>query len=250
MQKYDNIVIVGATSAIAEHCARIWIAENPMEITLVGRNVDKLNLISADLTTRSVSTKVTTKTLDFLDVKQIEACIERCVNETSPDLVLIAHGSLPDQLKCQSDPTLIEEALKINAISPIIFAEGFANRMPPNRLSTIIVLGSVAGDRGRKSNYIYGSAKSLIEKYTQGLQHRFGGSKVNIILVKPGPTETPMTAHMVGVKRNFASVEEVAKSIVYRAKKLESVIYVPLKWAAIMLVIRNLPKFVFSKLDI
>lgn len=250
MQKYDNIVIVGATSAIAEHCARIWITENPSTITLIGRNIDKLSLLSADLTTRSTSTRITTKSLDFLDVKQIEDCIAHCVNETPPDLVMIAHGSLPDQSKCQNDPILIEEAMKINAISPIVFAEGFAGRLTQNRISTIIMLGSVAGDRGRKSNYIYGSAKSLIEKYTQGLQHRFAGSKINIVLVKPGPTETPMTAHMVGSRRNFASVEEVAKSIVYRAKKFEPVIYVPRKWEAIMLVIRYLPKFVFSKLDI
>lgn len=122
--------------------------------------------------------------------------------------------------------------------------------MGQNCAGTIIIIGSVAGDRGRKSNYVYGSAKSLIEKYTQGLQHRFARTKLKIILVKPGPTETPMTAHLTARKDKMTPVEEVAKSIVHQAKKSKRVIYVPKKWGAIMFVIRNLPYFVFSKMNI
>lgn len=250
MQKYKKIVIVGATSAIAEHCARNWITDTPSEIILVGRHIEKLQSISMDLAVRNTSTKLTIKTLDFLDVRQIDECVTSCVEATPPDIVLIAHGVLPNQLEAENDLALIESSLNVNAISPVIFAEAFANRMGQNCAGTIIIIGSVAGDRGRKSNYVYGSAKSLIEKYTQGLQHRFARTKLKIILVKPGPTETPMTAHLTARKDKMTPVEEVAKSIVHQAKKSKRVIYVPKKWGAIMFVIRNLPYFVFSKMNI
>ena len=114
----------------------------------------------------------------------------------------------------------------------------------------LVVIGSVAGDRGRKSNYIYGSAKGLIERYAQGLQHRLSGTGVTVCLVKPGPTGTPMTAALESAGASLADVEEVAETIVRGVARGKALIYAPGKWWLIMMVIRHLPRFIFNRLDI
>ena len=110
--------------------------------------------------------------------------------------------------------------------------------------------GDVAGDRGRKSNYVYGAAKGLITRYTQGLQHRLANTGVQVVLIKPGPTDTPMTAHLKQEGGRFASVDDVAKCIVVGIKRSKSVVYAPAKWALIMMIIRHLPEFIFKRMDI
>jgi len=143
---------------------------------------------------------------------------------------------------------LVHEALAVNGISPVLFAEAFAAHMEKARTGTLALIGSVAGDRGRKSNYVYGAAKGLVTRYVQGLQHRLAGTGVKVVLIKPGPTATPMTAHLP--QRGMASVESVAGLIVKGLREGKPVIYAPPKWAIIMMVIRHLPGFVFNKLDI
>ena len=115
---------------------------------------------------------------------------------------------------------------------------------------TIAVMGSVAGDRGRQSNYVYGAAKGLVTRYAQGLQHRFAGTAVRVVLVKPGPTDTPMTAHLKAQGMKMASVETVAEGIVAAIDAGKPLAYVPGKWALIMMIIRHLPNFVFNKMRI
>ena len=110
------------------------------------------------------------------------------------DLVLIAHGWLSDQQSCQDDLALCRESLEVNAVSPVLFAEAFARHFAKANHGTIAFLGSVAGDRGRKVNYTYGASKGFVARYAEGMQHRFAGSGVKIVLIKPGPTDTPMTA--------------------------------------------------------
>jgi len=115
---------------------------------------------------------------------------------------------------------------------------------------TIALIGSVAGDRGRKSNYVYGAAKGLVTRYAQGLQHRFAGSGVKVVLVKPGPTDTPMTAHLKGQGAKLAPVESVAGQIVDGIAAGKAVVYAPGKWWLVMMIIRHLPAFVFNKMNI
>jgi short-subunit dehydrogenase len=121
--------------------------------------------------------------------------------------------------------------------------------MATQNRGTVAVIGSVAGDRGRKSNYVYGAAKGLVDRYLQGLRHRFAGSGVKIAVIKPGPTDTPMTAHLKGSTK-LASVEAVARDIVDALARGKEVVYVPGKWRVIMLIIRHLPGFVFNKMNI
>lgn len=245
-----RIVIVGATSAIAEHCARLWVGATANELFLVGRDADKLGRVAADLRVRNPLAIIHTQTMDFADPQAIDAAIRAIAATGHIDVALIAHGSLPDQSACETDLVANAEAVAINGSSPVLFAEAFAGVMSRAGGGKLSLIGSVAGDRGRKSNYVYGSAKGLIERYAQGLQHRLANSKVSVTLVKPGPTDTPMTAHMKRGGARLASVTDVARSIVDGTERGRAVVYAPGKWALIMLVIRHLPRVVFNRMDI
>lgn len=233
---------------MAEHCARLWAAGQAVELTLLGRNVEKTEAVAADLRVRSPQSTIRAVQANFSDAQQIRTTVDGLVAGGVPDIVLIAHGSLPDQQACQDQLALAAEAMEVNGISPALFAEAFAGHMQRANRGTLTIIGSVAGERGRKSNYVYGAAKGLVTRYAEGLQHRLAGTAVKVVLVKPGPTATPMTAHMP--QRGMASVESVAGQIVAATAKGQPVLYTPGKWALIMLVIANLPRFVFNKMDI
>lgn len=250
MTANKKIVLIGATSAMAEQCARLWAAQDPAEMVLVGRDLSKLQRVATDLAVRSPSTQITSIEADFLDATHIQAVVEQICAQGRVDIVLIAHGSLPSQDDCQNDLNTCREALEINALSPVLFAEAFIRSMQQANRGTLAIIGSVAGDRGRKSNYVYGAAKGLVERYVQGLQHRLAATPVKVVLIKPGPTDTPMTAHLKNTGAKLATVEHVARDIVNGIEKGSSVIYTPRIWAVIMLIIANLPRFIFNKMDI
>lgn len=250
MNNKKRIVIVGATSAIAENCARLWLEEQPTDLTLVGRDAQRTERVAADLKVRSPESEIRIVQAEFLDPAAIKATVENIILIGYVDIVLIAHGSLPDQADCQDDLSKCREALHVNGVSPVLYAEAFAIHMKKNNHGTIALIGSVAGDRGRKSNYVYGAAKGLLTRYAQGLQHRFADTAVKVVLIKPGPTDTPMTAHLKGKNAKLASVESVAKQIIEGVEAGKPVIYAPGKWWLIMMIIRHLPTLVFNKLDI
>jgi decaprenylphospho-beta-D-erythro-pentofuranosid-2-ulose 2-reductase len=250
MNNKKRIVIVGATSAIAENCARLWLEKEPADLTLVGRDAQRIERVTTDLKVRSPESEIRIIHADLLDPEDIKATVENIVQSGDLDVVLIAHGSLPEQADCQDDLKVCREALDVNGVSPALCAEAFANQMGKTNHGTIALIGSVAGDRGRKSNYVYGAAKGLVTRYAQGLQHRFAGTGVKVVLIKPGPTDTPMTAHLKGKGAKLASVESVAKQIVEGVEAGKPVIYAPGKWWLIMMIIRHLPDAVFKKMDI
>lgn len=246
----NRIVIVGATSAIAEHCARLWVQQGPCEMILVGRDAERTGRIAADLRVRSAQASVTVRTVVFDDPKAITSLAAELAAGGRLDTVLIAHGSLPDQAVCQEDLVANAEALVVNGASPVLFAEAFAAQMARADHGTLVIIGSVAGDRGRRSNYVYGAAKGLVIRYAQGLQHRFAGSAVKVVLIKPGPTDTPMTAHLKQQGVKLASVQAVAQQIVKAAAAGTAVVYAPGKWALIMMIVRHLPAVIFNKINI
>lgn len=246
----QKIVIIGATSAIAEHCARLWVAQGASELLLVGRNPDRLERVRADLMVRQPACKIGVVIASLTELSGIKALVDTCCESATPDIVLVAHGSLPDQATCQRSMDETRQALEVNALSPALIAEAFAARLESAGRGKLVLIGSVAGDRGRKINYVYGAAKGLVERYAQGLQHRLAGTNVTVTLVKPGPTDTPMTAHLKGQGAKLAPVEDVAARIVDGATKGKAVVYAPAKWELIMLIIRHLPRFIFNKLNI
>ena len=245
-----RIVIVGATSAIAEQCARLWVAQSPVDLVLVARNVNKAGVIASDLKARSPDTVIEVLQTDFLDAVAIKNLVDAIIQDSVVDIALIAHGSLPSQKSCEQDLELNQGTLQVNAISPVLFAEAFAMHMEKTNSGTLALIGSVAGDRGRKSNYVYGAAKGLVTRYAQGLQHRFANTGIKVVLIKPGPTDTPMTSHLKKSGANLASVDCVAEEIVSSIERGKRVLYTPKKWFVIMMIIRHLPHFVFKRLEI
>ena len=246
----QEIVIVGATSAMAEHCARLWVAESPKNMVLLARNLQKAERVAQDLRVRSPQSSITVQAIDFADPEQIQTWVDQVCSAGVPDIVLIAHGTLPDQAACQQDLALSQNVLQINGISPVLFAEGFVGHMEKANHGKLAIIGSVAGDRGRKSNYVYGAAKGLVTRYAQGLQHRLAKTKVKIVLIKPGPTATPMTAHISGKGQKMADVGSVAQVVVQGVADSSPLVFAPANWGLIMMVVRHLPRFIFNKMDI
>jgi Short-chain dehydrogenases of various substrate specificities len=247
-----KIVIIGATSAIAEECAREWLRkDHSSELVMVARSVERCSRIGNDLQIRYPQATITVvEATNFLDTVFINSLIEQTCASKTPDIILIAHGSLPEQKRCENDLELVTDAIEVNGLSPILFAEAYAHKLEMAGKGILAVIGSVAGDRGRKSNYVYGAAKGLVARYMQGLQHRFAGTAIQITLVKPGPTDTPMTSELKQKGAKLADPVSVAKQIVTGIEKGQKLIYVPVKWALIMMIIRHLPNCIFNKMDI
>lgn len=250
-----KIVIIGASSKIAEECARIWIEFYSVHFFLVGRNESKLQSIKQDLNIKNPKTKIDTYLVDFFDSNEIETLVKKITQESPIDIILIAQGSLIAQSNAEQDIQQCKESMLINAVSPILFAEAFIQNLDLNQKTTLAIIGSIAGDRGRKSNYIYGAAKGMLERYTQGLQHRFAGTHFHICLIKPGPTESPMyrnapMATSKNLQTTVAKPESVAKIIVLGIESNKELIYAPRIWQLIMIIIKVLPKFIFNKLNL
>ena len=245
-----RIVVVGATSAIAEHCCRLWVREAPTELILVARDLARAGRIAADLRTRGPGSTVSVMKGDFHDPLAVDALVRSIADYGPIDMALIAQGWLADQQTCQTDLAACRDSIAINALSPALFAEAFARHFESVGRGTLGIVGSVAGDRGRKANYTYGAAKGFLARYAQGLDHRFAGTEVRIVLIKPGPTDSPMTAARKADGRHVAPVEVVARTIVEGMRRGRPVIYAPPFWRAIMLVVQHIPRFVFNRLSI
>lgn len=240
-----RIVVVGATSGIAEQCCRLW-APQGADFVLLARDSAKVEKIAADLTVRGARS-VMLASCSFLDPAAIEDFAGSTIAAGAVDIVLIAHGWMPlDQHKVELSTA--NEILQVNAVSPTLFAEAFAGRLAQARHGTIAIIGSVAGDVTRRANYLYGASKALLTRYAQGLDHRLVGTGVKVVLIKPGPTDTAMTAHMKAAGHRMATAEQVARATVDAIARGEPVVYAPRIWWAIMTIVRHMPRFVFNRL--
>lgn len=246
-----RIIIVGATSAIASEYARQVSNFSPVHFTLIGRNKKQLSQQAMDLTVRNPECLVDVISGDLESPDFVNEVKASMAHEAQIDVVLIAQGSLPNQKLVEQSPLNLAKSLSINASSPAMFADAFAEIMTQQTQKSVIgIIGSVAGDRGRKSNYAYGAAKSFVEAFSRGLQHRLYGTGVCVLLIKPGPVNTPMTANLsIGVK-GLASKELVANEINRAISRRRNTLYTPAKWAVIMTVIRAIPSTIFNRLDL
>ena len=245
-----RICIVGATSTIAEYCAREWLSHGPVELVLVGRDEKKLKLVARDLRVRSKESKISVIELDFSKPKNIDQCVTEITAKKHVDVALIAQGLMTDQSVAQSSLTTVKQVVDVTATSVVLFAEAFARYFENQGTGKLAVIGSVAGDRGRKSNYVYGSAKALVATYVNGLAHRFAGTGVSVTLIKPGPTHSSMTAHLAAQGARLAEPATVASGIVKGIEAGKSVVYTPPVWRFIMLVITHLPRGIFHRLNV
>lgn len=243
-----KILIIGATSAIAEATARIW-AQRGDELFLVARNEERLNLMTKDLKIRGAS-QVHSYFMDANNFDQHLSMLDKAFGVLGViDIVLIAHGTLSNQKECEHSVELTMQEIKTNALSAIALLTHLANRFEKQGAGTIAVISSVAGDRGRASNYVYGSSKSMVTSFTSGLRQRLYKSGVSVVTIKPGFVDTPMTAEF---KKGFLWIKPtvIARSIAVACEDKNGDVYVPGFWMIIMLVIKKIPESLFVRLDL
>jgi short-subunit dehydrogenase len=243
-----KVLIIGGTSAIAQALAA-QLAQAGAALYLLGRSAPKLEVVAADLKAR-FGAQVGIGAIPFDDFAAHGPAIEQAVAALGGlDMAILCHGSLGDQKDCERDFKLAEAEFRTNCLGAMSFLSLLANRFEPQRAGQIIAISSVAGDRGRQSNYIYGAAKAGLSAYLQGLRNRLYPQGVKVLTVKPGFVDTPMTAHL---KKGLllASPQRVARDILRAAERDGCVLYTPWFWRWIMLIIRLIPEKIFRRLKL
>jgi hypothetical protein len=247
--KLERIAIFGATSAIAQAVARRFAARGA-RLHLVARDPAKLEAVRADLAARGAAS-VTTASADLDQLDRHGALIDEADAALGGiDAALIAHGTLSDQRACEADFERTAAEWRTNFIGPASLAASLANRMEARGAGTIAVIGSVAGDRGRKTNYVYGTAKSALATFLQGLRGRLHDKGVAVVTVKPGFVDTPMTAGVAMKGLLWATPDQVAAGIVRAMERGTPEVYLPWFWWGIMFILRHLPERIFVRLKL
>jgi len=244
-----RVLIIGATSAIAEATARIFAARGDA-LFLVARNAERLQAIKADLDVRG-AVRTAIATLDVADFTAHRAIVDRAERELGGlDTVLIAHGTLSDQRECEGSIDALRREFDVNALSTMAILTMLANTCETRKAGMLAVISSVAGDRGRQSNYAYAATKAAVTAFLSGLRQRLAKSGVDVLTIKPGFVDTPMTANIANKGALWAKPDAVAAGIVRAIDKRRSVVYLPWFWAPIMLVIKHIPESIFKKLKL
>jgi len=241
-----RILIIGATSAIAEATARLYAAEGA-KLFLIARDAQKLQALAADLSTRG-SAEVLTAEMDANDYDQHAAVITQADAALGGiDFALIAHGTLPDQAACENSFALTRQEFETNCLSTLSLLTHLANLLELRGAGTLAVITSVAGDRGRQSNYVYGAAKGAVTLFMQGLRNRLFKQGVHVLTIKPGFVDTPMTVHLAKGML-WASPDDIATGIVKAVDKKQNVVYLPSWWRIIMTIITTIPESLFKRM--
>ena len=244
-----KVLIIGATSAIAEAAARIFAARGDA-LFLVARNAEHLRAVVADLNIRGAA-RADSATLDVTDFAAHEAVIEKAERDLGGiEIALIAHGTLSDQAQCEQAVDVMRREFDVNALSTLALLTALANRMEARHSGTLAVISSVAGDRGRQSNYVYGAAKAAVSTFLGGLRQRLAKSGVTVLTIKPGFVDTPMTAAIANKGALWAQPDRVAAGIVQAIDRRRNSVYLPWFWRWIMLVIRHIPEPLFKKIKL
>ncbi|MFO1533249.1 MAG: SDR family oxidoreductase [Thermoplasmatota archaeon] len=240
-----KILVFGATSAIAEGCCRIW-AERGESLFLVGRDARRLDAIAADLRLRGAAAE--TYVADAREWMHHVAAVDAAFARLGGvDAALVAHGVLPDQEEAQRDAAYALQTFDVNFGSLLALTTELANRFEGQRAGVLCAISSVAGDRGRPSNYVYGAAKAATTALLSGLRARLHRSGVAVVTVKPGFVDTPMTARF---RKGFlfVSPQRVARAIVRAMDARRDVVYVPWFWRPVLRVLREIPEPIFKRL--
>jgi decaprenylphospho-beta-D-erythro-pentofuranosid-2-ulose 2-reductase len=241
-----RVLIIGATSAIAQATARLFAADGDA-FFLVARDDEKVRAVADDLRARG-AVQATTMIMDINDFDRHEAMIQeafQCLEAI--DTVLIAHGTLSNQKDSEASFQAARREFETNALSVISLLTHLGNRLERQGHGTLSVISSVAGDRGRQSNYVYGTAKAAVTIFMQGLRNRLHRSGVQVLTIKPGLVDTPMTA---GLRKGvlWAKPEAVAVGIYEAIRKKRDVVYLPKFWQLIMWLLRVIPEPIFKRL--
>jgi len=241
-----KILVIGATSAIAKATARLY-AEASAELFLIARNEERLSELVDDLDVRGA--KISGHlALDLSKTAGHKKALEIALQSLDQiDLALICHGDLPDQTACEASFKLTQKAINVNGLSTISLLTILAGTFKSQGFGSIAVITSVAGDRGRQPNFVYGASKALVSTYLQGLRGALLPYGVHVLDIKPGLVDSPMTAQLEkGLL--WSSPEVVAASVVEGIRKKRLVIYTPSYWRLIMMVVVSIPEFIFQRL--
>lgn len=243
-----RILVLGATSGIAEACVRLW-ATRGDHLFLIGRSADRLNAVAADARTRGAR-YVDTAIVNLDETSTHPEMLAHAINSLAGlDVAFLALGVLGEQPRAERYFDHAAQVLHTNFTAPVSLLTWLANYCAQRHAGTLAVLSSVAGERGRKSNYVYGSSKAGLTAFVDGLRNRVDREGVRVMTIKPGPVRTAMTEGMKGNER-FADVSEVAEALVKAIDAGQDVVYVPGIWRFIMAVIRAVPERVFKKLNL
>jgi short-subunit dehydrogenase len=241
-------MIFGAASAIAQETARRFAADGA-RLFLVDIAMNRLETVRDHILAHHPA-EIELMEFDATDYDRHDELFEKAIETLGGiDQLLIAHGTLPDPKLCESDPEYALKHYSINCTSVISMLTVAANIFEEKGKGTIAVISSVAGDRGRQSNYLYGSAKGALSTFLQGLRNRMAKHSVSVVTIKPGQVDTPMTAHM---PKNplFAKPKDIGIGIYKAMQSGKDVVYLPGYWRLIMCVIRSIPESIFKKLSL
>jgi decaprenylphospho-beta-D-erythro-pentofuranosid-2-ulose 2-reductase len=242
-----RMLVLGATSGIAQAVIR-RAAERGDQLHLVARDAARLDAVAADAGVRGGSGRVTHRTADLTDASRVSTVLAdaQAALGAPPDLVLIAYGLLGNEEAAQRDAALAQRMLEVNFTSIVPWCESLVAMMSASRSGAIGVIGSPAGDRGRKGVALYGAAKAGLDSYLAALRHRLAGHGPRIVTIKPGYVDTPMVSHL---RKNllFVSPERVAGPILNALDRRNGVVYTPAFWRLIMLVVRLLPDAILHR---
>jgi NAD(P)-dependent dehydrogenase (short-subunit alcohol dehydrogenase family) len=244
-----RVIVLGATSAIAEATARLYSQEKAC-LALVGRNAEHLGQISADLLARGATSTIV-EALDLAQTGIAAEALDRMIAALGGvDHVLLFYGILGDQSRAEADPAHAKAILDTNFNSAAQWCLAAAARLERQAHGSLVVIGSVAGDRGRQSNYVYGAAKAGLGVLVQGIAHRLALRQpkgARAVLVKPGFVDTPMTAGLKKAGPLWAKPEAIAAIVRKAADRGGPIVYAPGLWRAILLVVRLVPAPIFHK---
>ncbi len=243
-----NILVLGATSAIAQAVARRF-ATAESHFFLVARDKEKLDAVAADLEERTQA-KVDQYLLDLTEISRHEELVRKAHESLKHiDLALIAYGDLPCQETVQDDVDAVLPSLNINFNSAVSLLTRMAPLFERQKEGTLAVITSVAADRGRKTLYVYGAAKAGLSAFTDGLRGRMLSHGVQVLNIKPGIIDTPMTE---GLKKGLlaSTPKKVASDVFKAVRKKKDILYTPGRWRFIMFIIRHIPERIFKKLNI
>jgi short-subunit dehydrogenase len=242
-----SVLILGATSTIARAVA-VEFASHRYDLILAGRDQEELRALASDLHLRC-GIKTTTQSFDVLDFEGQESLLKSCLLDAGEALqgVVLCVGYLGDQERANTEPREARRILDVNFTGCVLALNVVASHFERRRQGFICVLSSVAGDRGRRSNYLYGAAKGGLSVYLQGLRNRLCASNVHVITIKPGFVDTRMT---FGRPNLFlvASPQTVARGIYRAVARGKDVVYLPWFWRFIMLTVRSIPEPIFKRL--
>lgn len=246
----QTLVVLGATSAVAIAYMRKVAAKAKTRFVLVGRNEAKLNDIRADVVARGGDETSFNVVGNLADPAAVGGMYAQIVGQaTQIDQVLLAYGMLGEQQDLQNDINDVKSIIDVNFVSATMWCEAFAMKFEEQANGKLVIIGSVAGDRGRQSNYLYGATKGALERVAEGMAHRFAVDKdINVTLVKPGFIDTPMTDHIANKGGPlWATPEKIADVMMSAVAKKRVRVYAPWIWRWILLIVRSLPMPIMHK---